>query len=106
MKGFASETGQIRQLCSVTLHEYKGEDEFHFGNDYYGLYPTWDVSNNLVGYRPTNEKCLMRNMTSAHFCGVCKESMWLHFLNRMSLIDEVAVSECEEKSQISVKLQV
>ncbi|KAI9291228.1 hypothetical protein K502DRAFT_358226 [Neoconidiobolus thromboides FSU 785] len=29
----------------------------------------------------------MRNMTSPSFCSVCKEGIWLKFLQRVSLID-------------------
>ena len=39
----------------------------------------------VKSYRPSNERCLMRNMTSSHFCAPCKEEMWLQFFARMSL---------------------
>jgi hypothetical protein len=84
----------IRQLCSVTLHEYKREsDGFRFDNEYVGAYRSWRQGGALAGYRPTNEKCLMRNMSSEDFCPVCREGMWMQFFNRMSLIDSVEVSE-------------
>ncbi|KXN73688.1 hypothetical protein CONCODRAFT_25466, partial [Conidiobolus coronatus NRRL 28638] len=75
-----------RMISSVTLHEYGNEKEFKISNDYYSAYPTWDI-NRKKTYRPTSEGCLMRNMTSPHFCNVCKEGMWYQFLNRISLID-------------------
>ncbi|KXN73689.1 hypothetical protein CONCODRAFT_3375 [Conidiobolus coronatus NRRL 28638] len=80
-----------RMLSSITLHEYGNEDEFKISNDYYSAYPTWDINGSKT-YRPTNEGCIMRNMTSSHFCNVCKEGMWYQFLNKISLIDGVAVS--------------
>jgi len=80
----------IRQLCSVTLHEYKRENSgFRFDNEYIGAYRSWRQGGALAGYRPTNEKCLMRNMSSEDFCPVCREGMWMQFFNRMSLIDAV-----------------
>ena len=59
----------IRQLCSLTMHEYGSEPSFHFDNSYVGAYPTWSSTGRKT-YRPTNEACLMRNMTSEHFCPV------------------------------------
>lgn len=86
------EGAPIRQLCNVRLHEYKNEDEgFRFDNDYVGLYRTWRQNDVFAGYRPTNELCLMRNMTSTSFCAPCREGMWMQFFMRMSLIDGVQV---------------
>jgi len=82
----------IRQLCSVTLHEYAPEPKFHMSNDFIGAYPTWRQGKVLAGYRPMNEKCLMRNMSSRHFCSVCYEGMWTRFFSIMSAIDEVEVN--------------
>ncbi|KXN73684.1 hypothetical protein CONCODRAFT_27640, partial [Conidiobolus coronatus NRRL 28638] len=79
-----------RMIASVTLHEYGNESEFKISNDYYSAYPTWN-DKRVKSYRPTNEGCLMRNMTSSHFCNVCKEGMWHSFLNKISLIDGVSV---------------
>jgi hypothetical protein len=82
-----------RMICSVVLHEYGNENEYHTAKDYYSAYPTWDDSAARVKtYRPTNGGCLMRNMTHSEFCSVCKESMWLQFLERISLIDGVEIS--------------
>ncbi|KAG4074958.1 hypothetical protein HA402_014537 [Bradysia odoriphaga] len=81
-----------RMICSVTLHEFGNEDEFHMDNDIVSAYPTWDVSRRVT-YRPTNAGCLMRNMTHTEFCTVCKEGMWYQFLQRISLIDDVTVSK-------------
>lgn len=33
----------------------------------------------------------MRNMSSTTFCSVCKESMWLQFLEKVSLVDSLVV---------------
>ena len=35
--------------------------------EYIGAYPTWDIRG-FKSLRPTNEFCLMRNMTSRSFC--------------------------------------
>jgi len=87
-EGTPSTTGQIRQVCNVNLHEYKAENIYHFDNNYVSAYPTWSASN-VVTYRPTNERCLMRNMTSPVFCTPCQENIWLRFFQRIKLIDSV-----------------
>eukprot|EP01113_Clastostelium_recurvatum_P039467 TRINITY_DN6028_c0_g1_i1.p1 TRINITY_DN6028_c0_g1~~TRINITY_DN6028_c0_g1_i1.p1 ORF type:complete len:635 (-),score=118.77 TRINITY_DN6028_c0_g1_i1:1433-3337(-) len=103
--GTAPTVNQIRQVCNVNLHEYKGENLFKFDNSFIGAYPTWSSSNRLT-YRPNNERCLMRNMTSPHFCAVCQENNWLQFFNRMSLIDSVVVSRPSGPSTVQVDLTV
>ncbi|KAI9291203.1 hypothetical protein K502DRAFT_368636 [Neoconidiobolus thromboides FSU 785] len=77
-----------RMIANIVLHEFGTEREFKVSNDNYSAYPTWDI-NRKKTYRPTNAKCLMRNMTSSSFCNVCKEGMWLQFLKRISLIDSL-----------------
>eukprot|EP00755_Sulcionema_specki_P032153 Sspe_Gene.98132::Locus_71596_Transcript_1_1_Confidence_1.000_Length_1846::g.98132::m.98132 len=79
-----------RQLCSLSLNEYGSEEEFRWENDFVGAYPTWDVRGRK-SYRPQNEMCLMRNMSSSDFCVACREGMWWQFFMRMSAIDRVEV---------------
>lgn len=93
----------IRQLCSFTLHEYKGEDQFKMQPGYVGVYPTWS-DRYVKSYRPTNELCLMRNMSSTDFCPVCKEEMWLQFLQRMSLIDGHSVASAGGTTTVTVTI--
>eukprot|EP00736_Rhodelphis_marinus_P014475 Rmarinus@m.7591 len=102
--GYPPASDMIRQLCSLTLIEYKGEPEFHFGSEYIGAYPTWNVYNRLVAYRSNNELCLMRNMTSTTFCDVCTENMWLQFFARMELIDDVVVAKDGDMAHVSVNV--
>lgn len=79
----------IRQLCNVDLHEYAGEQKFRKLNDtFIGAYPTFN-NYGFKTYRPSNERCLMRNMTSHHFCDVCKECLWTELMARISLIDKL-----------------
>ncbi|KAI8910912.1 IgA peptidase M64-domain-containing protein [Gorgonomyces haynaldii] len=78
----------IHQLCSVDMHEYAAEPEFHMDNSYIGAFPTYDIKGQVT-YRPTNEGCLMRNMSQHEFCSVCKQGLWTNLLKRISLIDEL-----------------
>lgn len=44
------------------------------------------------GYRPTHDMCLMREMRSKVFCPVDQENIWLRFLDRLNLIEDLEVS--------------
>jgi len=55
----------------------------------------------LAGYRPTNEHCLMRNMSSTAFCDVCLENMWLQFFRTVSAIDNITLT-CDSTSVTAV----
>lgn len=61
-----------RMICSISLHEYGTEEEFVMSPNHVSAYPTWDAWR-VKRYRPTNEGCLMRNMTHDRFCPVCQE---------------------------------
>jgi len=99
----APATDNIRQLCNVNLHEYKAEPLFHFSNSFIGAYPTWN-SAGRVSYRPDNELCLMRNMSSPIFCPVCQETIWIQFFKRISLIDNITVVDAGNFASVSLEL--
>ena len=96
------------QLCSVEIIEYGDKNEyvscykhhprllinpsrFNSTQGYYGAFPTFS-DQNLTTYRPTNEQCLMRVVTSTNFCNVCLEGLWLSLLKRVNLIDIFSVT--------------
>lgn len=81
-----------RMICSINLHEFGNESEYHVDNSFVSAYPTWDDQKRIT-YRPTNAGCLMRNITHNEFCSVCKEEMWIQFLSKISLIDSLHVEE-------------
>ncbi|KAK3811982.1 MAG: IgA peptidase M64-domain-containing protein [Benniella sp.] len=83
----------IRQLCSVTMHEFMGEDLYRFNSTVISAYPTFDRFNRKT-WRSNHEYCLMRNMASTEFCSVCKEGLWLRLLSKASLLDSIDV-ECQ-----------
>eukprot|EP01065_Artemidia_motanka_P032375 TRINITY_DN39389_c0_g1_i1.p1 TRINITY_DN39389_c0_g1~~TRINITY_DN39389_c0_g1_i1.p1 ORF type:complete len:614 (+),score=242.13 TRINITY_DN39389_c0_g1_i1:68-1843(+) len=101
--GFAPPAGRpIRQLCSLSLNEYGSEAEFKMEDkNYVGAYPTWDVFGRET-LRPVNELCLMRNMSSPHFCPVCKEGMWRQFFARMSAIDDITAAKTGSNVEITL----
>ncbi|NDE14237.1 hypothetical protein EBZ80_04830 [bacterium] len=76
-------------LSSLTVHEYAGD--FHDEPGLVSAFPVFDSTRSVAGYRPTNESCLMRDMTSQHFCQVCQENNWIKFLDRIDLIDHASM---------------
>jgi len=83
-----SERKDIAQLCSVEILEFGDESEFVAAPGYYGIFPTFSDTN-ATTYRPTNEDCLMRAVTSPNFCKVCLEGLWLSLLRRLDFIDDL-----------------
>ncbi len=77
-------------LSSLTVHEYARD--FDFDQEHVGIFPNFMRSNGVGGYRATNETCLMRNMSSRHFCPVCQENNWLKFFGKVKVIDELKVA--------------
>ncbi|MES1912252.1 MAG: hypothetical protein MHM6MM_004558 [Cercozoa sp. M6MM] len=88
-----SDDYSIRQICSITMHEYGAEDAFvwrSWPTPHISAYPTWNAMGRKT-YRPDNEFCLMRNMTSEYLSPPVQEAVWMQFLDIMSLIDDVRV---------------
>ena len=61
---------------------------------------------NTTSYRPTNEDCLMRSVTFSNFCSPCLESLWLHLLEKVDLIDNITTTTSLSKSQLRVSVSL
>ncbi|EPQ54790.1 hypothetical protein GLOTRDRAFT_139285 [Gloeophyllum trabeum ATCC 11539] len=85
------------QLCSVEVLEFGTEKEFNSTPAYYGLFPTFSEQNETT-YRPTNEDCLMRQVTTPNFCSVCREGLWRSLLRRVHLVDDVYTGCAQDAS--------
>ena len=55
---------------------------------------------NETSYRPTNEDCLMRDVTWPNFCKVCTETLWLYLLEKVDFIDKISET-CVQKHHSS-----
>jgi IgA peptidase M64 len=77
-------------VAAVRINAYPAD--YDFSKNKVGGFPTFNAYGQHVGYRPTHESCLMRNMRSTEFCSVDKENMWHQFLNRVDLVDEIKVT--------------
>jgi len=97
---FVGANGGDSVLSSISVHEYA--KDYHFDSRYVGAYPMFAKSGRAVGFRPTHETCLMRNMSSTRFCPVCQENNWLQFFSRIRVIDEVKA----ERSGSNLKVKV
>ncbi|KAI0345646.1 hypothetical protein BDW22DRAFT_1324402 [Trametopsis cervina] len=92
----------IAQMCSVEVLEFGDEKQFNATPGHYSLYPTFSLSNTTT-YRPTNEDCLMRIVTTPNFCNVCIEGLWYSLLKRVDLIDSVGTG-CSVKKTPTANL--
>lgn len=68
------------------------------------MYHSFSLANETT-YRPTNEDCLMRIVTTPNFCKVCLEGLWHSLLRRVDLIDNVEVG-CSELDRRTVSLNL
>ncbi|KAI8607300.1 IgA peptidase M64-domain-containing protein, partial [Chytriomyces sp. MP71] len=97
------EGAPIRQLCSVQVIEFGDKDEFHNDAEYVGRFPTYGIDG-VVYYRPSGETCIMRCMVSNVFCRVCKETLLLNLLRRVSLIDNITAKHDNGFGSVQVSL--
>ncbi|KIY52404.1 hypothetical protein FISHEDRAFT_63788 [Fistulina hepatica ATCC 64428] len=81
----------VAQLCSVEVLEFGTDDEFSEKNE--------------TTYRPTNEDCLMRQVTERDFCKVCLEGLWTTLLSRIDLIDDMS-TKCVSNNEQGTLEQV
>jgi hypothetical protein len=89
-------------LGSVQVTNFSGN--YDFNPKHIGAYPTFNDNLRLVGYRPTHESCLMRNMRTTEFCPIDKQNMWAQFLHKVSLIDSVEAKPLRNgNTQLEVK---
>jgi len=75
-------------LSSLTVHEYAPDFNDRLGH--VGAFPVFAKDLEESGFRPTNESCLMRDMTHDFFCPVCQENNWIKFFEKISLIDKTS----------------
>jgi len=76
-------------LASVRVNAF--EPDYEFAPGVVGAFPSFAAGGRHVGFRPTHESCLMRDMRSKDFCPIDQENMWHRFLDRVSLIDSLSV---------------
>ena len=82
---------------------YAYEPDYDFSKKTIAGYPTYNSSGSHSGYRPTHDACLMRDMLETHFCAVDQENMWIRFLSRVKLVDNVTLGLNKRNEKI-VKL--
>ncbi|KAJ7062372.1 IgA peptidase M64-domain-containing protein [Mycena amicta] len=93
------------QICNAEMLEFGDESEFISTPGHYSLYPTYSIDN-ITTYRPTNEDCLMRIVTTPNFCKACLEGLWLSLLRNVSLIDSIDESCASESETTALTLRL
>jgi hypothetical protein len=68
-----------------------------------GTFPVSSGAGHIIGYRPTQDSCLMREMRRTRLCPVCNEALWRNLLKsdgarraRVSLIHWVHISRASD----------
>ena len=74
-------------LAFADGYSYPADYDFYSGE--VKAFNVFSEDESMVGYRPTENTCLMRDMLSKVFCPVDQENIWLQFLMRVSLIDSL-----------------
>ncbi|KAF7299436.1 hypothetical protein MIND_00893400 [Mycena indigotica] len=95
----------VAQICSAEILEFGDESEFESTSGHYSLYPTFSLDN-TTSYRPTNEDCLMRQVTTPNFCKACLEGLWLSLLRDVSLIDGIDESNSSDPHETTLTLRL
>jgi hypothetical protein len=71
--------------------------DYDFSKHKVDAFSVYNSSQRMVGYRPTHKMCLMRDMRSKVFCPVDQENIWVRFLDKVNLIDQVEVNQNQGK---------
>ena len=66
---------------------------YNFTPGLVGAFNVFDESGRERGYRPTHKQCLMRDMRSKVFCPVDQENIWIRFLDKVQIIDDVVLGQ-------------
>jgi len=82
-------------------NSYSYPKDYNFSKHKTGAFNVFDSGQRQRGYRPTHESCLMRDMRVKVFCSVDKENMWVRFLKKVSLIDDLDIDR--EKNRVNLK---
>ncbi|WRT67637.1 uncharacterized protein IL334_004609 [Kwoniella shivajii] len=72
-----------KMITSLEVIEYGGQGRFNHTLGHIGAYRTFSM-NGKVTLRPTNEECLMRNVTYPRFCPVCADALRHNLLKKIS----------------------
>jgi hypothetical protein len=83
---------------------YAMPKDYDFTKNKVGAFLDYNDNDSKVGFRPTHDSCPMRDMLNPNFCVVDKENMWIRFLNRVTLVDDVTVSADKTVSLVAPKL--
>ncbi len=90
-------------LAFIQAHAYP--PDYEFDGTKVGAYLNFNDSGSRAGYRPTHNGCLMREMRTTKFCVVDQENMWVRFLRKVRLIDELSIDAPSAEGLRNVKLQ-
>jgi hypothetical protein len=80
---------------------YSYPKNYDFTPNKVGAFNVFNANQRMVGYRPTHQMCLMRDMRSRVFCPVDQENIWLRFLQKVSLIDDLVFDRSQDQVNLT-----
>ena len=66
-------------FCHVMVHAIAA-DAPNIAAEAVGAFPLYGPGRRVVGYRPTQDACLMRDMRRRELCPICREALWENLL--------------------------
>ena len=66
-------------FCHVMVHAIAA-DAPSIAAEAVGAFPLYGPGRRVVGYRPTQDACLMRDMRRRQLCPICREALWENLL--------------------------
>lgn len=87
-------------LAAVRIAVYPSDYDLTPGK--VAAYPLFNSAGQFVGYRPTHQSCLMRDMRYKKFCPVDQQSIWHNLLRRVDLIDGVEAVKSGSEVNVSI----
>ena len=78
-------------MCHIVIWEFF--DTYESEEGFVGAFPVYkEAGGKIVGYRPTDNTCLMREMQSKTLCPVCREAIWKNLFSRTRMIQSIQYS--------------
>ena len=89
-------------LCHIVIWEFF--DTYESEEGFVGAFPVYkEAGGKIVGYRPTDNTCLMREMQSKTLCPVCREAIWKNLFSRTRMIQSIQYSHQNNDVTLSLK---
>ena len=89
-------------LCHIGIWEYF--EPFDSKEGFIGAFPVYQkAGGEIIGYRPTDNSCLMREMQSKKLCPICREAIWKQLFAKTQILESIQYTVVSNDVTISLK---